>query len=57
MNVSNKPFILFETLIGGWIVSHTIVNETLQSILLIVSIAAGIVGLFKALKGKGKKQD
>lgn len=53
MNISNKKFILSETLFGAWVVSHT-VTETLQIILLIVSICAGCIGIYQSLKNLKK---
>ena len=49
MSLSNKPFIAFETSLSAWLISHAVVNDYLQTISLVVSIAAGVIGIYVAL--------
>lgn len=52
MTVKNSWFVPAEISFSGWIVSHTVINEWLQTILIVVTIIATLVGLWKTVKGK-----
>lgn len=51
----HRYFVPFEVTFLGWAVSHAMVNDWLQTILLIVSIIAGIIGIYRAVTNKKKK--
>lgn len=55
MNIKNARFIPAEISLGGYIltnITHQQVNEWLQSLLLVVTIIATLVGIWKTLKSK-----
>lgn len=55
MTITNKPFVLSETLFASWVISHTSITQGLQDTLLIVSIIAGLIGIYKSLFSKKKQ--
>lgn len=52
MTIKNAPFVGAEIGILGWTISHAIVNEWLQTGILVLTFLGLLVGLYKTLRKK-----